>query len=896
MSGKGEQDSWLAEREEWLESLDAVLEVHGPERVREMLASLQARAMSRGAAPAEGALNTPYRNTISVSEQPVYPGDIDLEERIEGLIRWNALAMVLQANDNGSGVGGHIATYASAATLFEVGFNHFFRPRDEEYGGDQIFFQAHASPGVYARALFEGRLSAERVANFRRELQPEGGLSSYPHPRRMPHFWPAPTASMGLSTVSAIYQARFARYLESQGLKPRNGGKIWCFIGDGEADEPEVLGTAAIAARERLDNLILVVNCNLQRLDGPVRGNGKIIQELERAFRGLGWDVLKVIWGGEWDSLLERDHRGVLQRRMEEALDGDYQMYSQLPGKEVRAHWVGDNEELRDIMKTLSDETVRTIRRGGHDHRKVYAAFHRATTRRDGRPTVILAKTIKGYGLGSGAEGSNRAHQKKNMSDQERLECARRFGIPLSEEQIERAELYLPAADSDELEYLRERRQSLGGPVPVRREDAPALRAPDKASLADLLAGSGDRAVSTTMVLVRMISKLLRDPQIGRYVVPIVPDEARTFGMDGLFPQAGIYSPQGQLYRPVDAHTITPYKESVDGQILQEGICEAGAMASFVAAGTAYANHGIPTIPFYTFYSMFGFQRVGDLIWAGADQLCRGFLFGGTAGRTTLNGEGVQHQDGHSQVVAASVPSLVSYDPAFGFELVLIVLEGIRRMYERKESIFYYITVGNENTRMPPMPDGVEEGVLRGLYRFRAAPEVEGTNGTPAPRVDLLGSGAVMYEVLEAQRRLAEDFGVAATVWSATSYTELHRDALETERWNRLHPEAERQIPYVTSLLEGSSSRFVAATDYLHVLPDSVARWVPGRLVSLGTDGFGLSESRPEIREHFEVSSRHIAYAALHTLMKDGELAVDRVLEARHRLEIDPDATAPWLV
>ena len=878
-------DDWRLERQEWLDALQDILDDHGPAQARELMALLRDR-LERVGITVPPALNTPYRNTIPVEEQPRYPGDVDMEQRIENLIRWNALAMVLQANDNGSGVGGHIATYASAATMLEVGFNHFFRARSQDYGGDMVNVQAHASPGVYARAFLEGRLNETQLANFRRELQPGGGLSSYPHPRNMPDFWAMPTASMGLSTVCSIYQARFAKYLENRGLKPRNGGKVWTFIGDGEADEPEVLGTIGIAAREKLDNLVLVVNCNLQRLDGPVRGNGKIIQELERVFLGAGWNVIKVIWGSPWDAIFARDTNGVLLRRMERAVDGDYQRYSVLPGDQVREHWVKDDPELVELMKTLSDEEIRTIKRGGYDHFKMYAAFHRATRTVD-QPTVILAKSIKGYGL-TDTEGKNTAHQKKKMSDDERVECARRFGIPLADEAVKSACFYRPPEDSPERRYLRERREQLGGYLPARRVECPSLPTPPLSQFESFLKGSDGRAVSTTMTMVRMLAKLLRDKGVGKYIVPIVPDEARTFGMDGLFPQAGIFSPEGQRYIPVDADTIMPYRESTDGQILQEGICEAGAMASFLSAGTAYAQHGVPTIPFYIFYSIFGFQRVGDLIWACGDSLCRGFLLGGTSGRTTLNGEGLQHQDGHSQVMASTVPNLLSYDPAFAFELAVIVREGIRRMYEVQENIFYYITVTNENYPMPVMPAGVEEGILKGMYRFRRS-EVESHL-----RVHLLGSGAIMYQVLRAQEILARH-GVSADIWSVTSYNELYRDAMACERWNRLHPDQPERVPYVAQVLKDERGCFIAASDYLKVLSQRIANWVPGPLTSLGTDGYGLSEARPELRDHFEVSAEHIALAALHRLAQDGKLSRERVKAAIQELGIDPEKRDPAL-
>ncbi len=878
-------DSWDLEREEWGESLEAVLKAHGGSRVRELLAELERQAAANGVPFESRVFNTPYRNTIPVSEQAPYPGDPELEEKIENLVRWNAMAMVLRANDDGSGVGGHIATYASAATMLEVGFSHFFRNRSEDYGGDLVNVQAHASPGVYARAFLEGRLDAERVGNFRRELQSPGGLPSYPHPRRMPEFWQAPTASMGLSTVCSIYQARFAKYLENRGLKPRNGGKVWTFIGDGEADEPEVIGTIGIASRERLDNLILAINCNLQRLDGPVRGNGKVIQELERLFRGAGWRVIKVVWGGEWDALFERDHNGVLQDRMEKAVDGDYQMYSVLEGKAVREHWVRGNPELADIMKTLSDESIRTIKRGGHDRMKIHAAFQ-AATESDGRPTVILLKTIKGYGLGEIAEGRNTAHQKKNMTDEERIACARRFGVSLSEDQAAAASFYRPQDDAPELEYLLEQRRSLGGFLPERHADCPRVESPPLETFADLLNGT-ERSISTTMAMVRILAKLLRDESLGRYVVPIVPDEARTFGLEGLFRQAGIYSPDGQRYTPVDAETVLPYRESVDGQILQEGICEAGALASFIAAGTAYSNFSVPTIPFYLFYSIFGFQRVGDLIWAAADQLCRGFLLGATAGRTTLNGEGVQHQDGHSHVVAATVPNLLSYDPAFAYELAVIVREGIRRMYDEQENVFYYITLYNETYPMAPMPEGCEEGILKGIYRFKSS-----GLASDAPKVQLLGAGSLLQQAWEAQQQL-ESYGVAADVWSVTSYGQLLREALAVERWNRLHPEEPRRAPYVQEQLGATDGPVIAMSDYMTLLADGLSRWIPGRLTTLGTDGFGLSESRPDLRSHFEVSAADITVAALAALVDGGQLDPTAQMTAMRDLGVDPDKANP---
>jgi len=729
--------------------------------------------------------------------------------------------------------------------------------RSEDYGGDIVNSQPHGAPGVYARAFLEGRFSEENLKNYRRELAPSGGLSSYPHPRRMPDFWPCPTASMGLSTVTSIYLARFAKYLESRGLKPANGGKVWCFIGDGESDEPEVLGTINIAAREKLDNLVMVVNCNLQRLDGPVRGNGKIIQELESVFRGARWNVIKVIWGSAWDELFARDVNNVMQRRMDQAVDGDYQMYSVLPGEEVRDHWTHDNPELAELMKTLSDEEIRTIKRGGHDHKKVYAAFDEAVST-TGKPTVILIKTLKGYGMGESGEGKNTTHQKKSMNPSERLASARKFRIPLSDEQIEKAEFYKPADDSEEIAYLQQRREALGGYQPNRQVNCPSLPTPGLEPFSDSLKGT-ERPRSTTTALVRMLTKLMRDKGIGEYVVPIVPDEARTFGMDDLFRQVGIYSPKGQLYQPVDKGSISPYRESKKGQILQEGICEAGAMASFLAAGTAYAHFGVPTIPFYIFYSMFGFQRVGDMIWACGDAIARGFLVGGTAGRTTLNGEGLQHEDGHSHVIANTIPNLLSYDPAFSCELAVIVREGIRRMYTEQEDVFYYLTVYNENYPQPALTDGTEEGILRGIYRFKKADEE--LPGHKSPQVHLFGSGSIMQQALEAQEILAAQ-GIAADVYSVTSYNLLYRDAMECEAWNLAHPDEKPRVPWLTRTLENCSGKFVAASDFMKVLPASIARWVPGDLVCLGTDGYGLSESREDLREHFGISATHIVRAA----------------------------------
>ena len=851
------------ELSEWLESMESLLQADGPDRAKQIFRALRDYLTDVNVIVDDATLNTPYRNTIPLDQQPVYPGDIQIEERLENIIRWNAMALVLRGYDSGTGVGGHIGTYASAATMIEVGLNHFFRVRGDNYGGDLVSVQAHASPGVYARSLMDGTLSLEQARNFRRELQAGGGLSSYPHPRNMPDYWQMPCASMGLSTPSAIYQARFAKYLENRGLKPKNGGKVWAFLGDGESDEPEVLGTINIAAREKLDNMILVANCNLQRLDGPVRGNSKIIQELERSFRGAGWNVIKVIWSGEWDVLFSRDHEGIMQARMDEVVDGDYQMYSVSSGEEVRAHWVGDNAKLGEIMQVLSDEEIRAIRRGGHDQRKVFAAFQKALET-EGKPTAILIKTIKGFGM-EGHEGSNIVHQKKDLNENERVAAATRLGIPLSEEEAKQAKFYIPAEDSEEMTYLREHRENLGGHWPQRPTEYPSLNAPQLEFFADQLKGSGEREISTTMAFVRMLSKLLQNEDVGKYVVPIVPDEARTFGMEGLFRKAGIYAFEGQQYQPVDSTTLMPYREAKDGQILQEGICETGAMASFLAAGTAYAVHGIPTIPFYVFYSIFGFQRVGDMIWACGDMLCRGFLLGGTAGRTTLNGEGLQHEDGHSHVVASTVPNLRSYDPAFAYELAVIIRDGIERMYQNHEEIFYYITIYNENYAMPEMPEGVEDGIIRGIYRFKQS----GTSLANERKAHLFGSGSIMTQVLRAAEIL-EGMGISTDIWSVTSYNELARDGLAAERSNRLR-QTDSQPCYVEQMLVNEEGVFVAASDYMKAQPMSIAQWVPGHFVALGTDGFGLSESRPDLRDHFEISAEHIVYATIAALVDDGK-------------------------
>jgi len=870
---------------EWRHALADIARHWGKDGVQQVLAALHDEAGRAGATLQSAPLNTPYINTIPPDEQPVYPGDIEIEKRIENINRWNAMAMVLQAADRNVGVGGHIATYASCATMLEVGFNHFFRAGDGSEPADLVLPQPHAAPGVYARAMLEGRLNETRLANYRQELGKGGGLPAYPHPRSMPSFWQLPNASMGLSTPTAIYQARFAKYLENRGLKPRTDAKVWCFIGDGESDEPEVLGTINMASRERLDNLILVVNCNLQRLDGPVRGNGKIIQELERAFRGADWEVIKVIWGSGWDGLLAQDHEGALKRRMEQCLDGDYQRYSVLPGKVQREHWVEGNPVLERLMNSLTDEEVREIKRGGQDAKKIYAAYARAIAI-TGKPVVILIKTVKGDGIAT-AQGTNTAHQKKNFSADERVTLARSLGIPLEDEAARHAAFYNPAVDSAESRYIHERRRALGGYLPKREVSCPVVAAPDIGVFETLLRPATDRPMSTTMAMVRILSQLLRHPSIGKYIVPIVPDEARTFGMDGLFKVAGIYSPDGQNYTPVDADTLLPYRESRDGQILQEGICETGAMASFMAAGTAYVMHGLPMIPFYIFYSMFGFQRVGDMIWSCGDALCRGFLLGGTAGRTTLNGEGIQHQDGHSHVIASTVPNMVCYDPAFGYEVAIIVREGIRRMYQAQEDVMFYLTLYNANYPMVAIPEGVSEAdVLQGVYCF-SRQQQEGR-----PCVHILVSGALVQEARFAVEtlRLA---GIGTCLWSLTSPVELQRDVLAVQRRNRLNPTAAQEEPLVQRVFAGERGASVVVSDYQKSIVSTITPFLSGMVEVLGTDGYGLSEDRTDLRNHFEVSAWYIVQAALAALYRQGDLGAEAYAGLAASLGLPTDKADP---
>ena len=877
------------ETSEWLDSLDYVLQSNGPARAGQLLLQLSDHARRRGIRLPFTA-NTPYVNTLTTDQEVPFPGSQEIERRIKSLVRWNAIAMVLRANKNEPGIGGHISTFASAATLYEVGFNHFFRSGT---AGDRdvVYYQGHAAPGIYSRAFLEGRLTEKQLDNFRRELAPGGGLSSYPHPWLMPDFWEYPTVSMGLGPIMAIYQARFVRYLEDRGLKKPSNTKVWAFLGDGETDEPESLGAITLPAREKIDNLIFVINCNLQRLDGPVRGNGQIIQELEAVFRGAGWNVIKVIWGKDWDPLLANDTDGLLVKRMGEIVDGEYQKYTVESGEYLRTHFWGKYPPLLEMVKHLSDDELKKLTLGGHDPVKVYNAY-KAAVEHEGQPTVLLIRTIKGYGLGDAGEGKNITHQQKKLSEDDLRAVRERFSIPVPEEKISEAPYYRPDDKSPEVSYLKERRKALGGSLPIRNSKTTPLPAPPNPELFEEFSKGTDRPASTTMVFVRLLSKLLRDPNIGKLVVPIVPDEARTFGMESLFRAVGIYSHVGQLYEPVDMDTLLYYKESTDGQILEEGINEAGSLASFIAAGTAYSTHGVNTIPFFIYYSMFGFQRVGDLIWAAADSRARGFLLGGTAGRTSLAGEGLQHQDGNSHVLSYTVPNCLSYDPAFAYELAAIVEDGIKRMYIDQESIFYYLTLMNDNYAMPPMPEGpgnetVKSGILKGMYRFSKA-----KNTASKLKAQLLGSGAILPEVIKAAA-LLEQFGVAADVWSVTSFGELYRDGNACDRWNMLHPAQKARVPYVAECLNKTEGVIVAASDYLKALPNSIDRWLPSPIVSLGTDGFGRSEGRKQLREFFEVDARFIAVGALSALARDKQIDAKLVEKAIKDLGIDPEKKNP---
>lgn len=885
-------DDWKNEQAEWLEALEEVLESQGKGRSEELFQALRHLLARKGVANSGPALNTPYLNSIAPDDQPAYPGDLALEQRIEEIIRWNAQAMVLQAQDKDLALGGHIATYAACATMWEVLFNHFLRKRSADYGGDLLMIQGHASPGIYARAVWEGRLPLQAIADFRQETL--GGVSSYPHPRRMPKFWQAPTVSMGLGPMTAVYQARFVKYLETRGLKPQNGGRVWHFIGDGEIDEPEIYGTIGLASREELNNLVFVVHCNLQRLDGPVRGNGKIVQEVERHFLGASWEVIKVVWGSEWDALFEKDEEGVLLARLEGMVDGHFQeIASTNDGALTRKMLIGNDALSASITALLADYTddqLKKMRRGGHDALKVYAAYERAL--RSNKPVAIIVKTVKGYGMGKAAEGKNKAHQTKDLSVDSRVETKNRYNIPLSDDEAKAAQFWFPGPDAPETQYLLARRAALGGFLPERSEVYEKFELPDLTIFQDQLTGSKNsgKAFSVTSAMIGIMGQLIKDKAVGKYIVPIVPDEAQTFGMEPLFNTAQIWNQKGQLYTPLDiGNPLIKYKESRTGQVLQEGINEDGATASFTAAGTAYALHGIPTVPFYIYYSMFGFQRVGDMVWAAADMMCKGFLLGATAGRTTLNGEGLQHQDGHSLLLAQTMPSVVSYDPAFAYELAVIVHDGLRRMYVENESKLYYITLYNENILMPEMPEGISEGIKRGIYRFSKS-----ANKRPA-KAHLIGSGVIMKQVLDAAE-LLENEGISTDVWSATSWTELYRDAIACDRWNMLHPGEKEKVPYIQQALKGEEGVFVSANDWIKLTAGQLSPWMPQEFVALGTDGFGLSESRENLRDYFEISPKYIAFAAVRLLQKQGKIADKAVKEFMKKYAVVSDKLDPMSV
>jgi len=875
------------ETQEWIESLDSVLEREGPQRAHFLLERLIDKTRRSGAYLPFSA-KTAYVNTIPLSQQRPIPGDQAIEHSIRSVIRWNAAAMVVHANRKSSELGGHIASFASAATLYDVGFMHFFRAPNEEDKGDLVFFQGHSAPGVYARAFLEGRISEDQLKAFRQEALDENGLSSYPHPWLMPNFWQFPTVSMGLGPIMAIYQARFMKYLENRDIQPQHNRKVWAFMGDGEMDEPESLGAISLATRENLDNLVFVINCNLQRLDGPVRGNGKIIQELEAVFRGAGWNVLKVVWGSYWDHLLAKDKDGVLQRLMEETVDGEYQACKAKGGAYTREHFFGKYPETREMVADMSDEDIWRLNRGGHDPHKVYAAYAEAVES-TGRPTVILAKTVKGYGMGEAGEGQNITHSQKKMGEDALKAFRDRFNIPISDDDIAEAPFYKFAEDSVEMEYMRNSREQLGGYMPVRSDTAEPLIIPGLDIFDALLKDSGDREFSTTMAFVRMLSTLARDKNIGKNIVPIVPDEARTFGMEGMFRQLGIYSFKGQLYEPMDSDQVMYYREDIKGQILEEGINEAGAMSSWIAAGSAYSAHGVSMIPFYIFYSMFGFQRIGDLAWAAADIQVRGFLMGGTAGRTTLAGEGLQHQDGHSLVVAGTIPNCISYDPTFAYELAVIIHNGMKRMYQLKENVFYYISVMNENYLHPAMPKGAEEGIIKGIYCLEEGEE-------KGPKVQLMGSGTILREVIAAARLLKKDFKINADVWSVTSINELAREAQSCARWNQLHPTKKARQSYLETRLRGRKGPVIISTDYIRAYAEQIREFVWSRFVSLGTDGFGRSDTRENLRTFFEVNRYYVVVAALKALSDDGELDSKVVQQAIKKYGIDPEKPEPTTV
>ncbi|MDH2431583.1 pyruvate dehydrogenase (acetyl-transferring), homodimeric type [Pokkaliibacter sp. MBI-7] len=881
------EDKDPIETREWLEALESVAKNEGGERATYLLRRLGSHAREMGV-DGFGSLNTPYINTIKPKDEARMPGDLFMERRIRSLIRWNALAMVMRANDNDEGLGGHISSFSSSATLYDVGFNYFFRGPEGEQEADMVFFQGHISPGIYARAYLEGRLTEEQLDNFRREVD-GNGLSSYPHPWLMPDFWQFPTVSMGLGPIQAIYQAHIMRYLSARDMVKRGDRKVWCFLGDGECDEPESLGAISLAGREKLENLIFVINCNLQRLDGPVRGNGKIVQELEGIFRGAGWNVIKVLWGRHWDPLLERDEQGLLQKRMDEVVDGELQNYKANGGAYTREHFFGKYPDLKDLVKDLSDQDIMNLNRGGHDPYKVYAAYHAAVNHK-GQPTVILAQTVKGYGTGQSGEAKNDTHSLKKVKVDDLKAFRDRFNIPLSDDQLESVPYYRPAPDSAELKYMFERRKSLGGMYPARRKDFTALETPQLDFLGSQLKGTGDREISSTMAFVRILSTLVKDKNIGARIVPIVPDEARTFGMEGMFRQLGIYSSAGQRYVPHDRDQIMFYKESKDGQILEEGINEPGAMSAWIACATAYSNSNCPLIPFYVYYSMFGFQRIGDLAWAAGDMQARGFLIGATSGRTTLNGEGLQHQDGHSHLVASTIPNCVTYDPTYSYELAVIIQDGIRRMYHEKENKFYYITTMNEAYQHPDMPAGAEEGIIKGMYLLEEA------NPSSKLSVQLMGSGTILNEVREAAKLLRENFNVDANIWSATSMNELRRDALDCSRWNLLHPESEPRVPYVTECLNKFNGPVIASTDYMKLYSDQLREFVPHRFKVLGTDGFGRSDTRKKLRHFFEVDRYFVAIAALKALAEEGSIDVSEVSRAIKLFGINPDKLNPVTV
>ena len=873
------------ETREWLESIDSVMKIHGPERAHYIINRMVDHARRSGSY-LPSAYNTAYLNTIPVGMQPNYPGDRSIEKRIEAFIRWNAMAMVVQANKESSEIGGHISTYASSATLYEVGFNHFWRAPTDKNRGDLIFMQGHSSPGIYARAFLEGRLNENQLDHFRKEVGNKG-LSSYPHPWLMPDFWQFPTVSMGLGPMMATYQARFMRYMEHRGLTEPSDRKIWCFLGDGEMDEPESLGSITMPVREGLDNLIFVVNCNLQRLDGPVRGNGKIIQELEAAFGGAGWNVIKLIWGSRWDPLLARDRKGLLQQIMEECVDGEYQNFKSKGGDYVREHFFGKYPETKEMVANMSDEDIWRLNRGGHDARKVYSAYQKAVNHRE-RPTIILAKTVKGFGLGSVAEGQNTAHQQKKLDINALMEFRDRFNIPITDKKLKDVPYFMPKKNSQELEYLHERRKSLGGYIPKRITKAKSIKTPANDIFQPQLDGTGEREASTTMAFIRMLTSLTRDKQIGKHIVPIVPDEARTFGMEGMFRQIGIYSSKGQLYTPQDADQLMFYKESKEGQILEEGINEAGAYCSWLSAGSSYSNHGIQMVPFYIFYSMFGFQRIGDFLWAGGDMQARGFLIGATAGRTTLAGEGLQHQDGHSLLSATTIPNCVSYDPTYAYELAVIIKDGLKRMISDQENIFYYITCMNENYTHPPIPKNCEKGILKGMYLLKKSVK-QGNSSKP----QLMGSGTILREVEKAAHLLEKDFKIYCDVWSVTSFSELRRESLETDRWNELNPEKKRKSSYLEKSLNKQEGPFIAATDYMKMVPEQIQKWVPGIYKTLGTDGYGRSDSRAALREHFEVDARFIVLSTLNALAEKGDIEKRDVVKAIKKYKIDPNKISP---